>query len=130
MNGLLKIANDEGIKIDLFPMNEVKSVSVPKAIALNPNKIKSNRELKVILGHELGHHKRNAFYTVKSSLKTRGWQEERATRWAVDTLLPADKIKDAFEKGHTEVWQLAEYFDVTEDFIRDAVRVHKLKGQL
>lgn len=130
MNGLLKIANDEGIRIDLFPMSKNKSVSIPKAIALNPNKIETNRELKVILGHELGHHKRNAFYTVKSSLEARGWQEERATRWAVNTLLPVDEIKEAFKKGYTETWQLAEYFDVTEDFVKDAVRIHKLKGRL
>lgn len=130
MNGLLEIASDENIKIDMFPMKTVKVVSIPTAIALNPNKIETNRELKVILAHELGHHKRNAFYNISSTLETRERQEERATRWAVDTLLPAAEIKKAFKKGYTEAWQLAEYFDVTEDFVKDAVRVHKLKGRL
>lgn len=130
MNGLLKIANDEHIKIDFFPMEEVKVVSIPKSIALNPNKVETNRELKVMLAHELGHQKRNAFYNIRSTQETRKWQEERATRWAVDTLIPFDDIKKAFKKGYTEIWELADYFDVTEDFIKDAVRVHKIKGRL
>lgn len=130
MNGLLKIANDEDIKIDFFPMKEIKVVSLTNAIALNPKKVETNRELKVILAHELGHHKRNAFYKISSTLETRERQEEKATRWAVDTLLPAEEIKKAFKKGYTEVWQLAEYFDVTEAFVNEAVRIHRLKGHL
>ena len=56
--------------------------------------------------------------------------EERATRWAVQELIPADKLLSAFKNGYTEVWQLAEYFNVTENFIKDTIRVHKVKGNI
>ncbi len=130
MNGLLQIANEENIKIDFFPMKKVKALSIPRSIAINPNKINTNRELKEALAHELGHHMRNAFYTIHSSLETKKRQEERATRWAVQTLVLAEEIKKAFKKGYVELWQLADYFDVSEEFMADAIRVHRLKGKI
>ena len=36
----------------------------------------------------------------------------------------------AVESGITEVWELAEHFDVTEDFIRDALRLYTMEGTL
>ena len=126
----MQIANEENIKIDFFPMKRLKALAIPHSIAINPNKIKTNRELKEALAHELGHHKRNAFYTIHSSLETRERQEERATRWAVDALVPAEEIKKALKKGYVELWPLADYFDVSEEFMADAIRVHRLKGKI
>lgn len=36
-------------------------------------------------------------------------------------LIPWGKLKQAVRDGMTEVWELAEYFDVTEDFMRWAI---------
>lgn len=33
-------------------------------------------------------------------------------------------------KGNTEVWQLAEYLDMPEQFIRMAIDIYKLEGKL
>lgn len=130
MNGLLEFAKSEHIKIDVYPMNKVKACSIPHSIAINPNKIKTNRELKECLAHELGHQATGSFYKLNSKFETRSRMEERATRWAVQALISAKDLKRAFKKGYTEVWQLAEYFDVPENFIKDTVRIHKLKGNL
>lgn len=130
MNGLLKLAKDEHVKIDFFPMNQVKACSIPYSIAINPNAISNNRELKDCLAHELGHQVTGSFYKLNSKFETRSRMEERATRWAVQTLISAEDLKRAFKKGYTEAWQLADFFDVTEDFIKDTVRIHKLKGNL
>ena len=40
-------------------------------------------------------------------------------------LIPADELKDAFIHGITEPWELAEYFNVTEDYIQKAYRYYK-----
>ena len=34
---------------------------------------------------------------------------------------PVDRLDDAIAQGHTELWDLADYFGVTEDFMRKAV---------
>jgi hypothetical protein len=44
--------------------------------------------------------------------------EYRALRWAAQWLIPLDKLAQAFKWGIFEVWELAEYFDVTEDMVR------------
>jgi len=36
-------------------------------------------------------------------------------------LIPVDDLDDAVAQGCTEVWELAERFGVTEDFVRKAV---------
>lgn len=130
MNALLELAKEEHIQIDLFPMNSVKACSIPNSIALNPNKIKTSREFKECLAHELGHQATGSFYKLNSKFETRLRMEERSTRWAVQKLIPAEDLKIALKNGYTEVWQLAEYFDVPENFIRDTIRIHKLKGNL
>lgn len=130
MNGLLEFAKENHIKIELFPMRTVKACSIPHSIALNPNKIKTNQELKECLAHELGHQATGSFYKLNSKFETRARMEERSTRWAVQMLIPAEDLKKAFQKGYTQAWELAEYFDVTESFIKDTVRIHKLKGNL
>ena len=43
-------------------------------------------------------------------------------------LVPAEEFMDALSCGMVEVWDLAEHFDVTEDFIRKAVEIYKIKS--
>ena len=130
MNTLFKIAEEKNIKIDFFRMKKLKAFSMSHVIVINPDKIRTTREKKECTAHELGHHMRNAFYNIESTLETRARQEERATRWAVEQLIPADKLKTAMKAGYTEIWQLADYFDVSVEFMIDAVRVHKLKNNI
>lgn len=130
MEKLYKKAKENNILIEYFPMQKVKALSIPRTIVINPLKINKKSEKKTCIAHELGHQCTNSFYRINSPLETKSRLEERATRWAVNELISAEDLKQAFKKGLTEVWQLAEYFEVTEDFIRDAVRVHKLRGDL
>lgn len=127
---LYKFANDKKINITYFPMKKVKAFSIPSEIILNPAKIKTNCELKEGLAHELGHQATGSFYRVNSKFETRERMEERATRWAVQYVIPAKELKEALQNGCTEVWQPAEYFDISKDFIQDTIRVHKVKGNI
>ena len=45
-------------------------------------------------------------------------------------MIPAEALTKAVRAGYKEVYELAEYFDVTEDFVREAYRIHKLKGNI
>ena len=47
--------------------------------------------------------------------------ENRADKWAIQRLIPLPELDAARADGHTELWELAEYFGVTEDFMRKAV---------
>ena len=128
LSELFALADCEEIKIDFFRMRQLIAFSTQNEIILNPDRLNNSRELKVCLGHELGHHYKDVFYDIRSTFETRGRQEERATRWAVETLISKEQLDAAAAAGYTEVWQLAEYFEVTEDFIRDVIRVYALEN--
>lgn len=51
--------------------------------------------------------------------------EYRADKWAVHALLPRQELERAVKEGCTEVWELAERFGLTEDFIRRAAYVYR-----
>ena len=51
----------------------------------------------------------------------RSKHENRADKWAVNKLIPVDELDQAVEDGHTELWDLADHFGVTEEFMRKAV---------
>ena len=45
-------------------------------------------------------------------------------RWACEQLIPKEEMEIAMKKGYCEVWQLAEYFDVTEELVRKACWIY------
>ena len=47
--------------------------------------------------------------------------EYRADRWMAEHFLPAEDFREAFQCGCTELWQLAEYFDMPESDVQKAL---------
>ncbi len=76
---------------------------------------------RVHLSHELGHCVTGSFYNRYAAMDLRRKHENRADRWAVRRLIPASALDDAVASGCTELWELAEHFGVTEEFMRKAV---------
>ena len=76
---------------------------------------------RVHLGHELGHCVTGSFYNIHAAVDHRRRHENRADKWAIHQLLPVEELDDAVAEGCTELWQLADRFGVTEDFIKKAV---------
>lgn len=77
-------------------------------------------EKKTHLAHEIGHCMTGSFYRPYCPLETRERCEYKANKWMIENLLPKEEIQAAFNMGIVEVWELAEYFGVTEDVIRFA----------
>lgn len=126
MNDVYSFAEGRQIDIDRFPMERAESLSIPLpdgqyAIAIDPERITSEVDEKVKLLHELGHCERGAFYNRYAACDVRKKYENRADKWAVQHTLSADDLDEAIADGYTEMWELAEHFDVTEDFMKKAV---------
>ena len=51
--------------------------------------------------------------------------ENRANKWAYKKLVPQDELAEACLQGYREPWELAEYFGVTEDFLRGALKYYQ-----
>ena len=62
-----------------------------------------------------------ATHKVGSEFEIIEQHENRADKWAIKKLVPEDELNEAVNCGHTEIYDLAEYFGVTEEFMRKAV---------
>jgi len=75
----------------------------------------------VHLGHELGHCVTGSFYNIYATVDHRQRHENKADKWFIQQAIPVDALDDAIASGCVEIWDLAERFGVTEQFIRKAV---------
>lgn len=91
------------------------------AIFLDFSKIQSTRSLRGVCCHELGHAATGALHKVDSPYELVERSEYRANRWAAEHFLTAADFQAAFDAGYTELWQLAEYFDLPEETIKNAL---------
>lgn len=122
---LYQRAEQEGVDVDYFPMREVISFSLPEGlIAMDVDKMKNSQEEKAFLAHELGHIETGSFYNVYSGLDVRGKHERRADKQAIKMLVPKDELDKAVREGCTELWELADYFDVPCEFMEKAILLY------
>ena len=119
-------AEEAGIDVAWFPLCEDRSMALQLndgscAIAIDPWKMYPLADETSCLGHELEHCKSGSFYNPYASYDIRKKHENRADKWAIQRLIPLSELDAARADGHTELWDLAEYFGVTEDMMRKAL---------
>ena len=119
---IYQFAEKQGISIDELNMGHSVAISLPQGwIAIDPERLPTQVEKKECLAHELGHVETGAFYNVDSPCDIRGKHENKANKWAIQHLISESELDEAIANGYTEIWSLAEYFDVTEDFMKKVV---------
>ena len=91
------------------------------AVFLDFTKIKSTRLLRGVCFHELGHTATGALHKIDSPFELVERSEYRANRWSAENYLTAEDFRAAFACGCSELWQLAEYFDLPEADIQSAL---------
>ncbi len=126
---LYRIAEQDGVEIDCYDLHKRDALSFWDRdkqcyIAVNPLLLTSCRDEKMKLAHELGHCETGRFYNQYTPHDVRQKHENRADKWAIKKLVPKDELEGAVAAGYTEVWELAELFEVTEDFMRKAICWH------
>ena len=129
LGALYDLAEQENIEVIRFPMAINGSMSVMDDngacyIGMDDAVRDGGIQERVHLIHELGHCVTGSFYNRYAAIDSRQRHENRADKWAVKKLIPVEALDDAIAEGCTEVWELAERFGVTEEFIRKAVCYH------
>lgn len=132
---LYEIAKNSGTEIICCDLPLNQSVSVMSCtgecyIGMDPFQIETEAEERVHLAHELGHCETGSFYSPYSPLNVRGRQECRADRWAASKLVPPLELKKALSLGIVELWELADYFGVTEEFMEKTMQIYCEKNIL
>ena len=128
--GLYQRAEHNGISVNDFPLKKRAALVVLDDsggchIAIDRRKVESSADEKHKLAHEIGHCETGAVYSRSMPYETMERCEERARRWAIENCLPIDELKIAMAAGLSETWQLAEWYDLPETFITDALQYYK-----
>ena len=95
------------------------------AIVINASAFPTQAERLVALAHEKGHCDTGAVYSNATPLITRGMCELRANKKATYRLIPLDELIEACLSPWNDVWDLAERFEVTEDFMHYALELYQ-----
>lgn len=125
MRKLMRIAEDAGISVEYckLPLNESITVQDDDGdvVLMDTSLAGEGANERVHLAHEIGHSMTGAFYNPYTPLDIRAKHEYRANKWAVKQLISGEELHEAMAEGYTEIWSLAEYFNVTEDFMKMVV---------
>ncbi len=127
---LYAIADADGVSVVPFPLGEIEAMSYMSCsgrcyIAIDSGRIKSKQNETLKLAHELGHCMTGSFYNRYATCDIRQRHENRADKWSFSQLVPQDELNEAVSAGFTEVWQLAEYFDVPCEYMARACHWYK-----
>lgn len=123
---LYDLAKQQNIEVLDYPLPQTGSMSVMLEegacfVGMDAAVRDGDVQERVHLGHELGHCVTGSFYNIHAAIDCRQRHENKANKWAIQQLIPVDALDDAIAQGCTEIWELAERFGVTEDFMRKAV---------
>lgn len=126
IRALYDFAEQQNIEVVCFPLAETGSMSLMLDngdcfVGMDKSVRDGGVQERVHLGHELGHCATGSFYNIHAAIDCRQRHENRADKWAILKLIPVNDLDDAIADGCTEVWELAERFQVTEEFVKKAV---------
>lgn len=123
---LYALANAHGHAVVRLDLVETPSMSLEgKRCYIALGRYLSEKSEKEALAHELGHCEYGGFYNRYSPYDIRAKAERRADKWAFSKLVPYGQVMAAVKQGITEVWELAEYFDVSNEFMVRALAYYK-----
>lgn|GEM_PF-782204 len=133
IHDLHDIADKDGILVKSAPLPErVEGLYVEtprlKAILLNEGLGDETRAQHCALAEELGHHFTSGgdcLIDTGNDPASVGRAEERAKRWAANTLVPLQDIAAAFRNGCHNRSEVADYLGITEVFLMECVGAYQ-----
>lgn len=126
---LMNYAEGCGHHIVFIPIQKTKAITLEYGgsfVAVS-NTLRGTEE-KEIVAHELGHCEYGGTYTRCSPFEITEKAEKRADKWAFYKLVPPGDVRAAFRRGIIEPWDLAEQFDVSCQFMCEAMEYYKAVG--
>ena len=123
--------DDEGVEVNerVLKGSKLQGLYVKEegrpAVLVNP--ALSPREKYCVLAEEAGHHYRTCGNIIDLSDARKRKQERAGRAWAYEHLLPLSDIARAWLSGIVTVWDLADHFEVTEDFLLVALEYYHQK---
>ncbi len=109
-----------------FMKGKIKGLYSDNVVWIN-KELKNTIEKACVLAEELGHHFTTGGDILDQKSVANRKQELRARTWAYERLIPLKKIVQAQKDGIQSHYELAQYLNVTERFLKDALDRYKEK---
>lgn len=124
---LAEIAYEENIELIEFNFKSgIKGLYSDNTIAIS-KKLETSTEKKCVLAEELGHYYTTAGNILDMEDVSNRKQELAARKWSYEKLIPLSALIKALYSGCTNLFELADYLNVTEEFLKDALAHYESK---
>ncbi|OEH53024.1 hypothetical protein AQ616_18475 [Oceanobacillus sp. E9] len=122
---------DEAFKLGVFVQEEpikgkLKGLYSDNVIWIDKN-LDSNKERHCIMAEELGHYHTSSGDILNQTVLNSRKQEVRARSWAYERAVPLEMIIEAHKEFIRNRFELANFLDVTEEFLNQAILRYKEK---
>lgn len=125
---LLDESYNKGITVKEVPLkSNSDGLYVNNKIALNKNRLNTRPEKSCVLAEELGHHYTSVGDILDLNNLDNLKQEYQARLYSYNKLIGLMGIIKSFEAGCLDRYEIAEYLDVTEEFLEGALNCYKDK---
>ena len=122
---LLDDADAEGLVIKERPFRTYDGRIKGKNIYLR--KDMDSTEKKCVLAEELGHHHTSVGCILDQTDAGNRKQERQARLWGYNKLIGLNRLIDAYEHGCQNRYELAEYLEVTDEYLHECIECYRNK---
>lgn len=123
---LLDEACIEGLVVKEKPLQASDGRIKGNQIAIRED-IKTTTEKACVLAEELGHHYTTVGNIIKLDTTQKRKQERQARLWAYNKMIGLHRLVKAYDHGCRSRHEIAEYLDVTEEFLEDCIECYRAK---
>lgn len=109
-----------------FNSSNIKGLYCDGTVALN-SQIETSNERACVLAEELGHHHTSVGVIVDLSSTQNRKQERQARIWAYNNRIGLYGLIRAYERGCKSRYEVAEFLEVTEEFLEEAITAYREK---
>ena len=118
-------ARKAGARIYAYPIGFADAATIEfdgsYGIFVDVARARNWRQLSWQLAHEVGHCATGCTHKVSSPYDLIARHEYKADRWAITRYLGVEQLRRAMAEGYTEPWQLAEYFNLPQKAVEQAL---------
>lgn len=125
---LHQYAYDNNVNVHNFYLGEenLKGLYIDGNIAINTS-VSTSAEESCVIVEELGHHFTSVGDVLDPNDLQARKQEQKARLWGYNKLIGLSGLIRAFEHGCKNKHDIAEFLDVTEEFLEDAIKCYTQK---
>lgn len=109
-----------------FISDNIKGLYCDNIIAINHN-IRTDAERVGVLAEELGHYHTTSGNILDMSDVQNRKQERQARIWAYNNRIGLYGLITAYENRCSNLYEIAEFLEVTEDFLEEAINCYRQK---